>query len=353
MATMKFELEKSKSLQIAEILENEIRIGRLAPGARVQSVRLLAKKFAVSLKVIQIVFDILEEKKLIERRQGSGTFVRKQPQKADKRVAFLFKPGRSIEESYHFQVFQGVSGSLQQEGIAVDLTTDLDLQKLSADYTGIVVSSTIGNDTITELLKLDVPFVVYGKVSVVKDVCEVYPDYFNGSKMAIDYLIAEGYKNIYFIQAENEDNQRSQICLQGYLESLKNNGIAFDPALVWNFSRIDELIAGLEKDTSGEPLAMYVPNDATAFDINNRLRAHGISVPEKISLVGFYNRNTARFAHPPLTTVGFDHKQLGEETALALLKKLKGDTPESVAVPVELIERESVKKIYQEQIVLN
>lgn len=73
---MNLQTEKAKSQQIAETLEKEILRGSLNPGTRIQSVRALAERFQVSIKVIQTVFDVLEQKELIERRHGSGTFVK-------------------------------------------------------------------------------------------------------------------------------------------------------------------------------------------------------------------------------------------------------------------------------------
>lgn len=340
---MSFELKKTKSLQIAEMLESEIRHGQLAPGVRIQSVRLLSDKLNVSMKVIQDAFELLASKGLIECRHGCGTFVRKIDEESTKKIAFLFKPGRSIEESYHFQVFQHVCYVLKKAGFAVNLATEIGIEELQTEYAGVVISSTVDNRMIANITESGIPCVVYGKVTGLKGICEVYPDYFGGSNTAVNYLAAAGYVQIYFILAENEDNLRGEICLQGYLQGLKDNGIAFNKELICKFSCVDELLQTIKHDTSGRRQAIYIPNDATAYDINNRLRLLGVRVPDHVALMGFYNRNHSSFSHPPLTTVGFEHEAMGKITAAKLLEVLNGRHAESAKIPVEIIERESVE----------
>ncbi|OQA88290.1 MAG: Arabinose metabolism transcriptional repressor [Lentisphaerae bacterium ADurb.Bin242] len=349
---MNFEQEKTKSLQIAEILEKEIREEELIPGARIRSVRKLSGQFAVSIKVIQDAFQLLETKKLIECRHGSGTFVRKGQDGPLRRVAFLFKTNRNIEESYHFQVFQQVCRKFQAEGFVVDLTAETEMEKIRANYASVVISSTIGNDVIADLTAGGIPCAVYGKVTGLKNICEIYPDYFQGSQLAVDYLVKCGYTRIYFIQAENEDNRRSQVCLEGYLQGMKRNGMASDPRSVYRFSQVDSLLQKIKRDASKIPPALYIPNDATAYDINNRLRALGVKVPAQVALMGFYNRSHAVFAHPALTTIGFDHGAIGKITAEKLLGIMNGQPEESAQIPVEVIERESVKKINESSLLL-
>jgi Bacterial regulatory proteins, gntR family len=66
----------SKKEQIAALLEVQILKGKISPGEKLNSVRLLASKFSVSTKIIIDAFNILEHKRLIRREHGNGVFVR-------------------------------------------------------------------------------------------------------------------------------------------------------------------------------------------------------------------------------------------------------------------------------------
>ena len=61
--------------EIAEDLRVRIQDGELAPGARLDTQRQLAKRFDVTLMTLRQALEVLERERLIERRHGLGTFV--------------------------------------------------------------------------------------------------------------------------------------------------------------------------------------------------------------------------------------------------------------------------------------
>jgi GntR family transcriptional regulator len=61
--------------RIAETLTDRIRRGDLAPGARLDNQRQLAKSFGVTLMTLRQALELLEREHLITRRHGLGTFV--------------------------------------------------------------------------------------------------------------------------------------------------------------------------------------------------------------------------------------------------------------------------------------
>jgi GntR family transcriptional regulator, arabinose operon transcriptional repressor len=341
---MNLQTEKAKSHLIAENLEKEILHGSLTPGARIQSVRALASRFEVSIKVIQTAFNILEQKELIERRHGSGTFIKEITASQKEKVVFLFLASRSIEESYHFQVFRGVCNEMRKHGFSVDLAMEYDISDLQKNYAGIIFSSTIDHATIKDVMKSKLPCVVYGNVANIKGLCEVTPDYFKGSVMAVDYLCSCNLQNIIFVRAAKEYNMRNEVCFEGYCSGLKKNNIPFDKDLVWNFSEIDEKLDIMHDELKKGNYVIYIPNDATAYDINKRLRKRGFKISKEIGIMGFYNRNYAQLANPSLTTVGFDHELMGVTVAQKLREIISSNKLESALIPVKIIKRESVSE---------
>lgn len=63
-------------LQVSAYLAREIAAGRPAPGARLAPERQLAADLGVAVGTLRQALDDLAEKGLIDRRQGSGTYVR-------------------------------------------------------------------------------------------------------------------------------------------------------------------------------------------------------------------------------------------------------------------------------------
>ncbi|QDU91638.1 HTH-type transcriptional repressor YtrA [Pirellulimonas nuda] len=63
------------SRQLVEQVATHVAAGRLKPGARLPSVRELARELAVNQNTILRVYERLTADGLLERRQGQGTFV--------------------------------------------------------------------------------------------------------------------------------------------------------------------------------------------------------------------------------------------------------------------------------------
>lgn len=62
-------------LRIAADIEADIRSGKLAPGALVPSLAYLAQTYGVARNTVVRAMNVLKAKKLVETRQGWGTFV--------------------------------------------------------------------------------------------------------------------------------------------------------------------------------------------------------------------------------------------------------------------------------------
>ena len=77
------------------------------------------------------------------------------------------------------------------------------------------------------------------------------------------------------------------------------------------------------------------------------LRDANLSVPEDVSVIGFDDIQAAAYHNPRLTTVRQPLRYMGETAAGILLQRLQGfkDYPEELAVPPELITRETTAAV--------
>ncbi|WP_349899227.1 LacI family DNA-binding transcriptional regulator [Parafrigoribacterium soli] len=91
------------------------------------------------------------------------------------------------------------------------------------------------------------------------------------------------------------------------------------------------------------PTAVVAGNDLVALGVLRSLRAHGLSCPGDVSVVGFNDIEFAQDSNPPLTTVHVPMLEMGTEAARMLLEAIDARTqePETVRVPVSLIVRGS------------
>lgn len=69
--------------QLAELLSREISGGRLGPGARLPSEPALSRRHGIGRPTVRQATELLVRRGLVERRRGSGTFVRATPRRVD------------------------------------------------------------------------------------------------------------------------------------------------------------------------------------------------------------------------------------------------------------------------------
>jgi LacI family transcriptional regulator len=87
--------------------------------------------------------------------------------------------------------------------------------------------------------------------------------------------------------------------------------------------------------------AVVAFNDLMALGILDRLRQRGVEVPRETSVVGFDDVPLATLVSPALTTVHAPLARLGGRAVDLLLARLRGGSPASAQLPVELTIRGS------------
>ena len=97
--------------QIAEILEKKIRDGEWEIGQKLPGELELAKEYHVGRSTIRETLNMLQQKGMIDKRHGSGTYVKENKQRLENQILFLSSTGQMIESAgYHAgSVFYGVS----------------------------------------------------------------------------------------------------------------------------------------------------------------------------------------------------------------------------------------------------
>jgi len=181
----------------------------------------------------------------------------------------------------------------------------------------------------------------------VKDaqISSVYVDNVTAAGVAVDYLVMLGHRDIAFVGGP----PTSPICVdreQGYRLALQRAELSFDAGLsvAGDFSieageRAIELLLAQRRRFS----AVFCANDEMAIGAMRALGAHGLRVPEDVSVVGFDDIRFARYTTPALTTVAQPKNALGRE-AMAMLIELLNDAgvpPRKRVLSADLVVRGS------------
>ncbi|HEX6477390.1 MAG TPA: LacI family DNA-binding transcriptional regulator [Ktedonobacteraceae bacterium] len=196
------------------------------------------------------------------------------------------------------------------------------------------------------LLRNKIPFVVVDhRGELGPDVPSVGATNWLGGRLATEHLLSLGHRRIAIISGDTTlPCSRDRIA--GYRAALEDAGIPVDPALVrpGRFAQqtgYEQTIALL--DLPEPPTAIFAGSDAQAMGVYAALRAHGLSVPEAMSVVGFDDVPIASIVTPALTTVRQPLVEMGRVATTMLLRLIAEEPLDSkrVELTTTLVARES------------
>lgn len=173
----------------------------------------------------------------------------------------------------------------------------------------------------------------------------VYCDQKSASQQAVEKLIARGHRDIAFITG-SLDSPTGIERLSGYKDALTKHGIAIRDELIvegkWTpatgAAGVDML---RERQVSFS--ALVASNDDMAVGAIKQLHAHGVNVPQQVSVIGFDDIALAPYMIPALSSVRIPVTEMIKETINRLIFMLDGgDFKYQQTFPGELIERDSI-----------
>jgi len=158
-----------KSQQVADVIREQIKSGKIMPGQRLESVRSLAEKFSVGRQVVLSAFDILASEGLVFSHVGRGTFVAGKTagvvSSKNYRIGFFINQSR-VENFYNRNVFLGASEKSGEAGVTMLLASDDEFELKSwskrKKLDALLVSGRVDPPLIKTLKNIGIPFVILG-----------------------------------------------------------------------------------------------------------------------------------------------------------------------------------------------
>ncbi|EWS81349.1 LacI family transcriptional regulator [Brachybacterium phenoliresistens] len=197
------------------------------------------------------------------------------------------------------------------------------------------------------------PFVFLDCISTGSNpvVTEVIADEVQGSYEATAHLLRAGHTHVGYIGVKDDRYLARHLRERGFREAVREHlgaGAsplivdAADPSITAGEAAARELLA---RDAARRPTALFCFSDRTAFGVAQAARAHGLGLPEDLSIVGFDNvEYTSEFFSPRLSTVELPHQQMSAEAVHQLVHRIENprEGPQRIKVPCPLILRDSV-----------
>ena len=275
-------------------------------------------------------------------------------------IGILFSEDLNIGLEHHFfsGVLQEFKAYVEELGYEVTFVSKkVGAQSLTylewckyKNIDGVLILTVDVNDVnLKELTESGIPIVTVDNGLI--NVPTIISDNFQGTRMALEYLMLKGAKHIAHLAGPLRSFSAMER-LKGYKETLQNHGTQADERLIveaynYDYNSGKNALLQLVNQFKGIPDAIYAASDDIALGAIIALREMGYQVPQDVSVIGFDNIELTRYTSPSLTTVSQNKMKIGTEAAKHLIALINGELsiePGIVKrVPVELIIRESTK----------
>jgi len=216
----------------------------------------------------------------------------------------------------------------------------------AGEIDGVILFSThYDSHTIETLLAEGFPFVVMGRYIADERVSCVMPDYYDGTRQAMQHLLAQGHRRIAFMTRPELDTA-NEARLRGYLDALAAAGIARDERLIvetWlqpqsGVAPTQQLLA-----LKPRPTAICAFHDLVALDVISVLQQAGLQVPRDVAVMGFDGLRAGFRSVPHISTVQQPLERIGERVVALVYRQLldPAAAPRKETLPVRLALRGS------------
>ncbi|MDV5977623.1 GntR family transcriptional regulator [Streptococcus canis] len=337
--------------KIYHFIKEQIESGRLQIGDRLPTEKELSEQFSVSRITSKRALVELEQEGLITRSRGKGSFVAEKQVKSPEanKDLLLILPFASDYELGDYA--KGIMTYIAEKGyrLMVQLASTVHLEELS-DYAGVIYYPEDVNHSIDLLFYCDnhhIPLVLLDKSLELFQFPAVVADNKGGAYQLTQHLIEQACDQIRFV-ATGSFGEVSSVRDRylGYLEAMAEASLKphYFPKTETETSDayLNRLVEAL-LETPATKTGLVVENDWLAIQLIQKITQVGLSIPDKVAIVGFDNSQASRLLTPKLSTAAQDFYQMGQEAARLLLQSIHEPDLAVVScqLPVQVFIRES------------
>ena len=209
---------------------------------------------------------------------------------------------------------------------------------------GIIISRSMVDTSAQRSLKeKGIPFVVIGSSSE-KDVVCIDNDNMEASRELTEILLMKGMKKLAILGGD-ETYQVTENRLEGFMRAHRDRGITVDKSVVFmdidsyaKASRAVEQALALNVD------CLVAMDDYVCNLVIECLNEKNINIPSDIRLASLYDSKQLAHNNPPITSLHFNTKTLGENACGTLLEMLGEKLDEDMSdINYQVVLRDSTK----------
>ena len=355
-----------KYLLVADTLRKEIARGVFRDGQTLMTEEELRVRFDVSRQTVRQAIALLEDDGLVDRRRGSGTYVRHGPRRRQGMIQ-IGVVATYITDYIFPSILQGIEGALNKAGAVMNLSatyndssTERDIleRMLEGHVDGLIfegtrtAQETPNADLFERFAERNIPVLfINGYYPGMDRIPHLLMDDYGGGRMAAAVALDRGYTRPAGL-FKTDDLQGSER-LEGFMDEMKSRGVEVPPERIYRFGTDERLTlfdlpAGrtfirMLKNREADCVVCY--NDVFAATLMDRLLRQGARLPDDLGFIGFDNASFSGVIQPALTTLGHPKEEFGALAAEKILRMIGGEREKSVNMPWNLIERASLPRV--------
>ena len=354
-----------KYITVVNWVRDNINNGEFKVGERLPSEHELSERFGLSRQTVRHAIDVLEQQKLVSRKQGSGTYIgestRTVPRERYGNIAVI----STYVDSYIFPpVLRGIEGVLSAAGYTTQIAFTSNrigregeiLKKLMERryIDGLVVEpakSALPNPNIhyyRAFMELQIPILFFNSNYTELGLPYVSLDDVKVARKATDYLIRAGHRKIGGIF--KSDDGQGHFRYSGFLDSVLEAGIKLKSRnVVWidtdDFRHLEQIESYIFYRLEG-CTAVLCYNDEIAYLLAGFCQKRGIRVPEDLSLISIDNSDLATMGDVHITSIPHPMETLGKKVGENMVNMIENPYFDGTWLfDSEVIERDSVKRL--------
>ena len=359
--------EQPKYLLVADILRKEIAEGKFRDGQTLMTEEELRMRFNVSRQTVRQAIALLEDDGLVDRRRGSGTYVRHGPRRRLQGTLHVGVITTYITDYIFPNIVSGIESVLSDNGVVMNLSATYNNVKternilermLDGQVDGLIVEGARtaqeneNEDLYRRLAERNIPVLFMNSYYPgMMNMPHVVMDDYGGGRIAAREVLSRGYRRpggMFKV-----DDLQGKERLKGFLDEMRAGGISIpdDRLLLFsteermNWQHTPEGKAFVERLKRHEADCVTCYNDAFASSLMGILQREGMKLPEEMGFIGFDNAIYAELSSPKLTTLGHPKEAFGSLVAEKLLRMIAGERERSVNMAWTLIERDSLPRV--------
>ncbi len=329
--------------QVRRFIVDQLDNGIWKPGDLLPAEVKLAAQLTVHRLTVNRVMAELVREGILVRRRGVGTLVSERKSGAAKPIlghglvglitGHHFNPATN---SYYGAIFEKMRKLLNDRGIYLmplgdakeffDRPTKIIDGNIKNSLSAIALLGTGDPEVFSMLESFEHPAIIIGVSEYAGHLPSVSTDDGADAALVAEKILSLGHRNIVHLNAAPPLRMHAR--LQGFLDAceLAGHAIPFRHVVEAQGLEISDgkaaMSAFLERNLPFT--AIFGGNDNLSLGAISALKEKGISVPDRVSVVGFDGIESALHSHPPLSTMKVSRQRLAEQAVARIISACTG-----------------------------